>query len=99
MGAGYDTVRYWEIPANHMMLMSEKLNSVIENDFIDGENAVFFSSIDEFNDKYNYYIKYPDKTDDIAKNGHTWFLKYHTSTKRAEQLLEKINENIPKHRN
>lgn len=90
LGRGDDTVRYYEIPAHGMLLLSERTNIIIDNDFKDGETAVFFSNLDELKEKLNYCINNPEYVDKIAKAGREHFLKYHTSTIRAQQLLDKI---------
>lgn len=89
-GYGYDTVRYWEVPAHGMLLFSERLNTLIENDFKDGETAVFFSTPEEMKDKLKYLLENKSYVDKIRISGHEWFKKYHTSSARAEQMIDKI---------
>ena len=92
-GYGYDTSRYWELPAFGVMLFSEKLKMRIPYDYTEGENAVFFENPSEMMDKLKYYTEHESEVDRIRMNGNAWFHKYHTSVKRAEQVLEKIIEN------
>lgn len=89
-GYGYDTVRYYELPAHGALLFSERLNIVIENDFKDDETAVFFDSPEEMTDKLQYLLKNESYVDKIRIKGHEWFKKYHTSKRRAKQLIDKI---------
>lgn len=93
-GYGYDTTRYWELPAFGVMLFSEKLKIRIPNDYTDGETAVFFSSPEEMIDKLKFYSEHESEVDRIRANGNKWFHTYHTSTARAEQVLEKIKKNL-----
>jgi len=91
-GFGYDCVRYYEIPAHGALLLSEKLPIIIENDFTDGENAIFFSNKEELLDKLSMLEKNPDLVEKIRQAGHEHFKKYHTALRRAEQILLKINK-------
>lgn len=89
-GYGYDTVRYWEIPAHGTLLFSERLNIQIGNDFVDGETAVFFSSPEEMMEKLDYCLKNEGYVDKIRIAGFEHFKKYHTSKIRAEQIIGHI---------
>ena len=46
-GFGFDTVRYWELPANGCLLLSERLPLQIPANFVDGESAGFFLDLTE----------------------------------------------------
>lgn len=87
-GNGNDTVRYYEIPAHNALLLSQKLDIVIENEFTDGTTALFFDSPDEMLDKLGWCLK--NNVENIAKAGHAWLRKYHTTEVRARQVLNKI---------
>lgn len=89
-GVGNDTVRYYEIPAHKALLFSQKLDIVIENDFKDGETAIFFRNIDEMKEKLKYCLKNKDYVDRIRNAGYEHFKKYHTSKVRAKQLIDYI---------
>ena len=89
-GYGWDTIRYCEVPAHGTLLFAKSHPLVIENDFTDGENAVYFYEKNEMKEKLKYMISHPDYVDKIRIKGYEHFLKYHTSTKRAEQMLGKI---------
>src|SRR5690606_26230649 len=54
-GNGFDTVRYWELPAHGVMLLAERSPLVIPNDFDDGRHAVFFDHAGELLEKSQYY--------------------------------------------
>jgi hypothetical protein len=89
-GYGFDTVRYYEVPAHGALLFSQKPKIRIENDFIDGENAVFFYEPEDMREKLKYLLEHDDYVDSIRLKGHEWLKKYHTSEVRARQLLEYI---------
>jgi hypothetical protein len=86
-GCGFDTVRYWELPANRVMLMAERPPICIPYDFEDGRSAVFFDDLPGMEQKLDYYLHHPEEVERIAAAGHAHFLRYHTSTARARQFL------------
>lgn len=86
-GCGFDTVRYWELPAHGCMLLSERLPIRIPHNFRDGESAVFFDDMQDLEEKLDYYLTHPDEAREIARAGHEHFKRYHTGSMRARQLL------------
>jgi len=90
-GAGFDTYRYWEVPFYGSTLVSQKPFIFIENNFVDGESAIFFRNFKELERKLDYYLL-KDKWEMICKNGQTHFLKYHTHIHRAKKILEVIEK-------
>ncbi len=86
-GFGFDTVRYWELPAHGCMLLSERLPIVIPHNFRDGETAVFWDDLPDLLEKLDYYLAHPDEAAAIARAGHVNFWKHHTGAARARQLL------------
>lgn len=90
IGHGQDTIRHYEIPARGEMLLCPQVSIKRERDFTDGVSAVFYDGIDDFKEKLNYYMANEDKADKIRLAGRKHFLKYHTGTARAKQLLLKL---------
>ena len=86
-GSGFDTVRYWEIPAHGAMLLAERPPIRIPHNFTDGRTAVFFDDIVELEEKLTYYLNHPAMAAEIADAGHEHVKRYHTSTARAKQFL------------
>lgn len=93
-GFGFDTVRYWELPAHGTLLLSERLPIRIPYNFEDGKTAAFFSDIIELDEKLTYYLNHPAETAAIAAAGRLHFLAYHTASARARQMLGWIQEII-----
>jgi spore maturation protein CgeB len=93
-GVGFDTVRYWEIPANGGMLLAERPPICIPDNFEDGISAVFFENMSELESKLDYYLKHPDEAARIAANGYTHYLKYHTTTARARCFLDTVYQHL-----
>lgn len=89
-GNGFDTVRYWELPAHGTLLLSERLPIAIPNDFEDGKHAVFFDTVAELKEKVLYYLAHRDEAESIARAGHEHLKAYHTGSARARQCLGHI---------
>ncbi|MBI2424485.1 MAG: glycosyltransferase family 1 protein [Candidatus Hydrogenedentes bacterium] len=94
IGLGYDTVRYWELPANGCMILSERLPFYIPYDFEDGVSAVFFEDLDDLTEKLDYYLEHVDASLDIAERGHEHYLRFHTNGARARQVLSWVLRRI-----
>jgi len=86
-GFGFDTVRYWEVPAHGAMLLAERRPTCIPFDFTDGESAVFFDDIPDLEKKLLYYGTHKEETIAIAHRGYDHVKRYHTATLRAKHLL------------
>lgn len=86
-GCGFDTVRYWEIPAHGAMLLAERLPIRIPLDFRDGREAVFFDDLESLATKLRYYLARPEEAAAIAAAGREHFLRHHTGAARARQML------------
>lgn len=86
-GFGFDTVRYWEIPAHGALLLAERVPIHIPYNFVDGESAVFFDDLPELEEKLRHYLQHPEEAAQIARRGHEHLLRHHTSAARARQVL------------
>jgi hypothetical protein len=91
-GFGFDTVRYWELPAHGCMLLSERLPIRIPHNFVDGESAVFFDDLPGMEEKLDYYLNHPAEAEAIARRGHEVFTKHHTASARARQMLGYVDD-------
>ena len=91
-GAGFDTVRYWELPAQGCLLLAQRPPIRILQDFKGGENAVFFDDLPELEDRVRFCLAHPDAVSEMARAGHAHLCAYHTSTARARQLLDWIGQ-------
>ena len=91
-GTGYDTFRYWEIPAYGAALISQRNPLVIPYIFIHGKSALFFNNFDELKHIIQKYIVNSNDWVDIARNGHTHFLQHHTPERRVQMLLDEISK-------
>ncbi|MBX3179054.1 MAG: glycosyltransferase family 1 protein [Candidatus Hydrogenedentes bacterium] len=93
-GNGFDTVRYWELPAHGVLLLAERSPLVIPHDFEDGRQAVFFDHAGELKEKLAHYLAHPDEALAIAQAGHAHLREHHTATARARQLLGRIQARL-----
>jgi hypothetical protein len=89
-GCGFDSVRYWELPAHGVMLLAERPPIRIPYNFKEGISAVFFNDLPQMIEKLDFSLQQPEWADRIAAQGREHFLRYHTSTARARQFLGRI---------
>ena len=93
-GNGFDTVRYWELPAHGVMLLAERSPLVIPSNFEDGRQAVFFDNAAELLEKSRYYLAHPEEAAQIALAGHAHAREFHSGTARARQCLGVIQARL-----
>ena len=93
-GCGFDSVRYWELPAHSVMLMAERPPIRIPHNFVDGQTAVFFDDLPEMAAKLDYYLNRPQEMARIAEAGHAHYLKYHRCENRARQMLGRVDRHL-----
>jgi len=90
-GVGWDTLRYWEIPAVGALMLSQKPGIVIPDNFVHGEHVVFckddLSDLTQFID---YYLAHEDEMVQMTDQASRHLKKYHTHLKRAEFLLDVV---------
>jgi len=91
-GLGFDTVRYWELPAHGCMLLAERPPIRIPHNFRDGESAVLFDDAADLEAKLAHYLAHPDEATAIAAAGHRHLRQFHTGAARARQLLGRVEE-------
>jgi hypothetical protein len=94
-GSGFDTLRYWEIVAARVLLISEKPFIVIPNNFKHGEHALFCRS--DYRDVPEFVKIYT--RDDVTREqmidaAYQHLLRFHTCERRATQFLEVCQKNI-----
>ena len=93
-GGGWDTLRYWEVPAIGGFMISQKPGIVIPNNFEDEKEIVFIKDdLSDLIEKTKYYLKHYQEREQIAKNGYKKIMAYHTDLKRIEYIFEIIKKN------
>jgi len=92
-GAGWDTLRYWEIPALGGFMISQRPKIKIENNFIDREDVVYCKDdLSDLLELCEYYLEHEDERMKIANNAAEHTKKYHTDIVRAQTILDKITD-------
>lgn len=90
-GAGWDTLRYWEIPALGGFMISQRPQIVIENDYIDREDLVYCKDdLSDLLELCEYYLKHEDERRRIANNARKRTEAFHTDKARAKTIIDKI---------
>lgn len=91
-GGGWDTMRYWEVPAVGAFMITQKPQIKILNDFVNGRDVVHCSDdLTDLVDLCKYYLKHDKERESIARSGERHLRQYHTDVARAKYILEKIN--------
>jgi hypothetical protein len=92
-GGGWDTMRYWEVPAVGSFMLSQKPGIVIPDNFENEKEIVFVQDdLSDLLELGEYYLKHEEKRESIAKQGHQKLLACHTDTKRVAYIFKKIKE-------
>lgn len=92
-GGGWDTLRYWEIPAVGSFMISQPMNIVIPNDFQAGREAVFCEKdASDLLELCSYYLAHPEEREKIARQGAVHAREYHSDGARARYILEVLSE-------
>jgi len=90
-GGGWDTMRYWEVPAVGTFMMTQKPGILIPDDFVAGRDVVHVDNdLEQLIDLCDYYLKHEAEREKIAASGRDHLLRYHTDVARAEFLLSKL---------
>ena len=88
-GEGFDTLRYWEVPACGTLLISERPAIRIPDDFEDGRHVVFCrNDLSDLLSLIDRYLTHPKEAAQIAAAGQKHALAHHTHLRRAEYLLD-----------
>lgn len=90
-GVGWDTQRYWEVPALGRFMISYKPQIKIPDNFIDGEQIIFCKDdLSDLIEKCEHYLVNEAAREKIASAGMEHLKKYHTNISRAKYILNKI---------
>ena len=86
--------RYFEIfAANRSLILCNRMDEKIYDDMmIDGVNCVMFSTVDEFYDKANHFLKDEEERMKIVNNAHKIFnerLTWDTRAHEIKQIVER----------
>lgn len=90
-GAGWDTYRYWETPYFGAAMLSQRMEIVIPENFIDNQEAMFFDGIPDFFLKLKCLLRDSELTQMIARAGQKACMERHLSIHRAKKVLEALS--------
>lgn len=89
-GGGWDTMRYWEVPAVGSLMISQKPQIHIPNDFEDRKHVVYCKDdLSDLVELCEYYLENEDEREKIALAAKKHLEEFHTDVKRVEYILEK----------
>jgi hypothetical protein len=89
-GAGWDTLRYWEVTAMGQLLISQKPEIIIPNNFENMKSIVFVGEDpSEMIDVCRYFLKKPIEAETIGRAAVNHSRQFHTPKHRAIYILEK----------
>lgn len=89
-GSAWDTLRYWEIPCHGALLLSQRLPILIPDDFVEGESAVFFETLEDLLPRIDELLADGDRLDRIASAGRARALERHIAPARARYVLHSM---------
>jgi len=90
-GGGWDTMRYWEVPAIGSFMISQRPQFVIPQNFEHEKHVVFCQDdLSDLIELCEYYLENETAREQIATNGKNHLLQYHTDVKRAEYIIQTI---------
>ncbi len=88
-GGGFDTCRFWEIPACRTLLLSEKPDIDIPEGFEHERHAVFCqNNLSDLTALVRYYLEHDEQRERITEQGYQHLLRHHTCERRAEYFLD-----------
>jgi hypothetical protein len=83
------SLRYFEIVALGAMLLSDRPETLVPDDFVDRRHAVFCRpDLRDLEELVRYYLREEKAREAIAAEGRAHLLKYHTCERRAEYFLD-----------
>ena len=93
-GGGDCNVRRSEIHMNSVASIMQEWNILEPYPYTDGENVIFYNTVEEFKEKADFYLKNLDKLIEIGENGYKHGMEYHITEKRVQYIFDIINEEI-----
>lgn len=90
-GGGWDTLRYWETPAVSSLMISQKPQIEIANNFEHEKHAIFCKDdLSDLIDLCKFYLKNDTLRKKIQSAGHQHLLEYHSDEARAKEVLKQM---------
>lgn len=94
-GGGFDTLRYWEIVDAKALLVSERPDICIPNNFEHGVHALFCKpDLSDLLAVLRPYVHDEAARTALAEAGHRHLLQFHTCDHRARYLLDLCRQHV-----
>ncbi len=94
-GGGWDTLRYWEVPAVGSLLVSQKPGIRIPHDFVPDVSAIYIKDdLSDLIERCDYYLRHDSLREKIATAGRQHLMQFHTDIARADDLLHHLRRLI-----
>ena len=91
-GGGWDTLRYWEVPAIGGFMITQKPGIVIPNNYEDHKQVIYCKdNLADLIELCDYYLAHDSKREEISKNAAKHSSEYHTDTARVKYIFDIIN--------
>lgn len=91
-GVGWDTLRYWEVPALSTFMISQTPGIIIPNNFEHEHSIVFCDGPGDVIERCHYYLKNVSQREEIAARSFRHMMNYHTDRHRANELLTLLSK-------
>jgi hypothetical protein len=92
-GAGWDTLRYWEVPALGRFMISMRPRIAIPDNFVDGKEIVFCrDDLSDLVDLCQYSLDHPEQREVMARAGTAKAREKHSDVARARYMLEIVSK-------
>lgn len=86
--------RTWEAFANGALVFVDRMFTPLTHPLVNGKHCIFYevshSGLEELRRKISYFLEETGHAEDIALSGHKFTMKYHRSSNRIDEILEKI---------
>lgn len=92
LGERFDCPRFYEIPANYSLCLSNRLLIDCWKPFVHEQNVLFFNSVNDIEDLLYTYLKNPEKCDKMARAGHNHLKRFHTTRRRAQYIMDSLEK-------
>lgn len=89
-GVGWDTLRYWEVPALSTFMISQTPGIIIPNNFEHEKSIVFCDAPAELVERCTYYLQHESEREAIARKSAEHIRAFHTDVHRAKQLVSMV---------
>ncbi len=94
-GAGWDTLRYWEVPALGRFMISMRPRIVIPDNFEDGKEVVFCrDDLSDLVELCQHYLDHAEEREAMAEAAGRKARERHSDTARARYMLDIVSKHL-----